>query len=250
MFKAVLTEPELLTRSISSIGEIIDEGIFKLSKDGISLRAADRAMVAAVDFKISSQAFEKYELDKEQSIGLNLGNLLSILKRAGAKDKLSFILANAKLQIKIQNSSVRRFYVPILDLSEEEVPAIEQLDEFAANVKVKPDVLESGIADAEIVADSIIFQASPNKFQMIAEGDISRAELELEKGKEALIDLRVSREVKTRYPLDYLKKMMKAAKISDSISMQFAQDYPLKLEFKSGEKVRVTYILAPRVIEE
>ncbi|MFQ6120306.1 MAG: DNA polymerase sliding clamp, partial [Methanosarcinales archaeon] len=60
MFKATITDVNLLRDSISTIAELIDEGIFKIAKDGISLVAADRAMVAVVDFKILSTAFEKY----------------------------------------------------------------------------------------------------------------------------------------------------------------------------------------------
>lgn len=248
MFKALLTEPELLTSTISSIAEIIDEGIFKITKQGISLIAADRAMVAVVDFNIFSKAFESYELDKEQAIGLNIGNLLSVLKRAKGSDKLTFILQEGKLQIIIKNSSTRKFYVPLLDLKEEEVPPVEQL-EFSTKVELKPEILESGIADAEIIADSVLFEASESGFKMIAEGDVNRSELELEKGNEALIGLETKGEVKARYPLDYLKKMIKAAKIADSIIIKFGKDYPMMLSFEVADKLSLKFILAPRVLE-
>jgi proliferating cell nuclear antigen len=249
MFKSRLTDPSLFINSIATIGELIDEGIFKLGKDGISFIAADRAMVAVVDFKISSTAFEKYELDAEQSIGLNVTNFLSVLKRCGSGDKLSLSLQDNKLEVLIENSSKRRFVVPLLDLSKEEVPPIDQL-EFTAKAIIKPDVIQSGIEDAEIIADAVLFETSGNKFIMKAEGDVSKAELELERGDEALIDLKADGEIRSRYPLGYLKKMIKASKIADSVSIQFGQDYPMKLEFKAGDKASLTMILAPRVSEE
>lgn len=249
MFKATLSDVSLLRDSISTIAELIDEGIFKLSKEGISLIAADRAMVAVVDFKILSTVFEKYEIDKEHSIGLNIGNFLSVIKRAGSGDKLTLNLQDAKLEIIIQNSYRRRFVIPLLDISEEEIPPIEQL-EFSAKAEIKPEIIESGIADAEVVADAILFEGTPSKFGMKAEGDISSAQLELEKGNEALLELKVSGEIRARYPLDYLKKMIKAAKIADSVTLEWGQDYPMKLEFKATDKASLVMILAPRVIEE
>jgi proliferating cell nuclear antigen len=249
MFKSRLTDPSLFINSIATIGELIDEGIFKLEKDGISFIAADRAMVAVVDFKISSTAFENYELDAEQSIGLNVTNFLSVLKRCGSGDKLSLSLQDNKLEVLIENSSKRRFVVPLLDLSKEEVPPIDQL-EFTAKAIIKPDVIQSGIEDAEIIADAVLFEISGNKFIMKAEGDVSKAELELERGNEALIDLKADGEIRSRYPLGYLKKMIKASKIADSVSIQFGQDYPMKLEFKAGDKASLTMVLAPRVSEE
>ncbi|MEM5793948.1 MAG: proliferating cell nuclear antigen (pcna) [Candidatus Aenigmatarchaeota archaeon] len=249
MFKAKLSDVSLLRDSISTIAELIDEGIFKITKDGISLTAADRALVAVVDFKISSKAFDEYEVEKEQSIGVNMGNFLSVLKRAGGGDKATFRLQDSKLEVVIENSSRRRFVVPLIDLSQEEVPPIEQL-EFTSKAELKPEILEAGVEDAEVVSDSIVFEASREKFSMIAEGDISSAQLELEKGNEALLELKADGNIKARYPLDYLKKMVKAAKIADSVTLEWGQDYPMKLSFKLEDKLSLSFVLAPRVMEE
>ncbi len=249
MFKATLANPALLTDSISSIAELIDEGLFKVSKEGISLVAADRAMVAVVDFRIFSSAFETYEIDEDKSIGLNIGNFLSVLKRATGKDKLTLNLQDNKMQVEISGQSKRKFVVPILDISQEEVPPVDQL-EFAVKSELKPDVIQSGLDDAEIVADSVMFQTSPTKFTMRAEGDVSRAELELETGNGSLLSLQSNGEIKSRYPLEYLKKMIKAAKIAESVSLQFGQDYPMKLSFKAGDKASLQFVLAPRVSED
>jgi len=248
MFKATLADVSLLTDSISTIAELIDEGIFKITKDGISLIAADRALVAVVDFKILSTAFEKYDLDEEHSIGMNIGNLLSVLKRASSGEKATFNLQDSKLEIIIEDASRRRFVIPLLDLSQEEVPPIEQL-EFTSKVEIKPEVLQSGIADAEVVADSVLFEASRDRFGMRAEGDISSAHLEIEKGNEALLEVKIDGETRARYPLDYLKKMVKATKIADSVTLEWGQDYPMKLSFKAIDKVSLKFILAPRVTE-
>ncbi len=79
---------------------------------------------------------------------------------------------------------------------------------------------------------------------------MSKSELELAKGESALMSLDTADETKSRYPLDYLKKMVKAAKISDTVIVQFGQDYPMKLSFKSGDKASLQFVLAPRVSEE
>lgn len=249
MFKATLSNVSLLTDSISSIAELIDEGIFKITKDSISMIAADRAMVAVVDFQILATAFEKFDVDQDHSIGMNIGNLLSVLKRASAEDKVTFNLQDAKLEIVLENASRRKFVIPLLDLSQEEVPPIEQL-EFTGRAEVKPEILQSGIADAEVVADSVLFEAARDRFGMKAEGDISSAQLELEKGNQSLIEIKTDGDIKARYPLDYLKKMIKAAKIAESVSLEWGQDYPMRLSFKSTDKVSLTFIIAPRVSEE
>jgi len=249
MFKATLGKVSLLTDSIASMAELIEEGIFKIDKSGISLVAADRAMVTVVDFKISSAVFEKYDIDKEHAVGLNIGNLLSVLKRSGAGDRATLDLKDSKLEIVLENASRRRFVIPILGLSQEEIPPVDQL-EFTTSATLKPQVLQSGVDDAEVVSDSVLFEAGKDRFSMKAEGDISSAQLELESGNESLINIKADGNVRARYPLDYLKKIMKAAKVADTVSLEWGQDYPMKLAFKAADKISLSFILAPRVSEE
>lgn len=247
MFKAVISDVNLLKNTLTSIAEIVDEVVLKISEEGISIRAADRAMVAAVDLKLSASAFDSFEVSEPLSIGVNLENLISILKRASVRDRITLNLKNSQLEILIQNSGKRRFLVPLLEITQEEVPQIEQL-KFTASIELSSDVLESGIKDASIVSDVILFEALPNRFFMIGEGDISKTELELE--KDSLESLKVEEEAKARYPLDYLNKMIKAKKIAEKVRIEFGKDYPLKLTFQAGDKCTLSFVLAPRVIEE
>lgn len=249
LFSAKLSDTKIFVNAISTIGELIDEGIFNITKDGIDFIAADRAMVAVVDFKMAASAFEEFKIDSDQRIGLNITNLLSVLRRIGADDKMILNLDGSKLEIRLEGKSKRRFVVPLLDITQEEIPPISQL-EFPVKVEVKPYILESGIDDAEVISDAVIFEVMKDRFVMRAEGDVSKAELELERGNESLINLEVGSDAKSRYPLDYLKKMIKAAKIADSVTIKLGQDYPMKLEFKAGDKASLSFVLAPRVSED
>lgn len=249
MFTATLSDVSLLRDSMSSIGELIDEAQFRIDKDGISMIAADRAMVAVVDFHIASKAFEKYELDADQKIGVNITNLMTVLKRVSTRDKLTLSLKGDKMEVLIEGESKRRFMVPLIELRKEEIPPIDQL-EFTSRVKIKPGILQNGVDDAEIIGDSVIFDVNSSRFSMLAEGDVSMAELELEKGNEALMELVAGDgRVRSRYALDYLKKMVKAAKIADSVEIEYGQDYPMRMRFTVADKLKLSFIIAPRVTE-
>ena len=215
MFKAVLSDVNLFKNVVSTAAELIDEGIFKANKNGLRLTAADRAMVAVVDLNVPATAFDELTVEGEAKLPINLTNFISVLKRASSKDKLIMELVDNKLKLTMKNSSTRSFTLPLLEISEEEVPPIEQL-QFKASVSLKSDILKEGIEDADIVADSVLFEATPTSFSMKAKGDISSTELILEGGNEALGELKVEGSVKARYPLDYLKKMVKASKIADT----------------------------------
>jgi proliferating cell nuclear antigen len=246
--KVTIAEPEVLITTVATAAEIIDEGIFKFGKDGISLTAADRAMVAVIDLLISKDAFEEYEVEEEKEVGLNMTNFLSLLKRARGSDKVSLELVENRLILTIFNGTKRRFTVPLLQLTREEIPPIDQL-EFKATVTLKPEVLEDAIKDASVITDAVTFHATKEYFKISAEGDVSQAELELRQGDEGLVDLQVQENSKAKYPLDYLEKILKAAKISDEVTIKFAQDYPMRIDFKYEGKARISMVVAPRVSE-
>jgi len=250
LFKAVTKDPKLLKDSIDIISQLIDDATFKLRKGGLELLASDRATVSVVDFKLKSSAFENYVCDKDSSISINLLNFLTVLKRANVNDKLTLSLNEEenKLEIKLEGDSVRKFAIPLIQISKEEVPKIDQLN-FTASADVSTDVLEQGINDADIIADSVVIELSDDKLRMFAEGDSSKSELKLFKGTEALKNLDVKEMVNSRYSLEYLKKMIKGSRIAERAKILLGKDFPLRIEFR-GENASLICILAPRVSEE
>jgi len=250
LFKAVTKDPKLLRDSIDIISQLLDDGLFKLRKDGIELLASDRAMVSVVDFKLKATSFESYECDKDKIIGINLLNFLTVLKRVNSNDKLTLNLneAESKLEISLEGDSVRNFAIPLIEISKEEIPQVDQL-EFIASAELRADILEQGISDADIIADSVVIELSDDKLRMFSEGNSSKSELRLEKGNEALLSLSAKEKVKSRYSLEYLKKMIKGSKIADKTKIMIGKDYPMKIEFK-GENALLNFVLAPRVAED
>jgi proliferating cell nuclear antigen len=249
MFNAVMKDSKMLRDSVDIISQLIDDGLFNVKKGGIELNAADRTMVSFIDFKLNSSAFEKYECDNDTIVGINLLNFLTVLKRADTSDKLTMSLGDNTLEVILEGNSVRKFSIPLLQVSKRDVPDIEQLlKKFTASAELSSGVLEQGISDAEIVADSVIIELSPDKLRMFAEGNSSKSELKIFKGTDTLTDLNTKETVSARYSLDYLKKMIKGSKISDKVKIMLGKDFPLRMVFEN-ESTFLGMILAPRVSE-
>ena len=248
MFVATLSNVKVLKDSIDTIAQIIDEGNFRIRPSGIELMAADRAMVAVVDFKMDAEAFDSYSCDKETAAGLNMINFLTILKRAGSDDKLTLKLNEGRMEILLEGNSRRRFAMPLIDITAEDVPSVAQF-EFPASAEISGDIIAKGIDDADIVADSVIMEVDENSLKMFAEGGSSKAELNLDKASPALLSITAPQAVRSRYPLDYLKKIMRASKLAANAKIQLGRDYPLRIDF-NGEKSKLGFVLAPRVSEE
>jgi len=244
--KLTLADSTYLKDSITVISELVHEARFKLTKDGIELIAMDPANVAMVVFKLLSSAFTEYELEKETEIAINLANFKQILRRSKANDIVSLeATSDNKLKITLKGKSVRTFSLPLLDIeeSEQKVPNLS----FPVIISTASHVLNDAIDDADIVAESVTFAAEPDKMMVSAEGDLSKASIDIQADDLTKINSDTKASVKAKYSIEYLKKMILGAKLADEVSIHFSQDYPLKLEYKVVDKVLLSFILAPRV---
>lgn len=248
MFKASLENVSLLRNSLEAVSELIDEAELEFNQDGVQLLASDRAVVAVANLEISKKVFKKYQIKKKSKLGLNLPNFMDILKRAGDKDKLEMELKDNRLHISMVNGSTRNFVVPLIDVSSDEAPSIDKLD-FPAELKLKTDVLTDSISDAELFADSLVFNVKDDEVVMNTESDNRVAEMKLDKKSDGLIKLKSDKKVRSRYSLDYLKKIIKAKKLTDKVTLNLSSDYPMKMTFEVPKKVTLNFILAPRVEE-
>tara|TARA_Y100000034_G_scaffold21622_1_gene24898 strand:+ start:13213 stop:13965 length:753 start_codon:yes stop_codon:yes gene_type:complete len=246
-FKAVIQDSELLKDSINAVSSLLNEGVFKVTKNGLELVSMDSANVAMVDMKLLSSAFTEFEVTEEVGIGVNIIEFTNILKRAKATDTITLELEDNMLHIRFAGGFSRAFNVPLLDLKHE---AKNPKLEFPVDIQLKSTILEDGISDAELISDAVTLEADPDNFTMRTEGDSRRAELKLEKGNESLVTLNAKDHVKSTFPLDYLRKMSKAAKLADDVTIKLGNDYPMRMDFTVVDKVQLGFVLAPRIESE
>lgn len=243
--KLTLAEPKFIKDSITIISDLVSEGRFKVTPTSIELIAMDPANVAMVIFKLLSSSFVEYDVKKDVELSINLNNFKQILRRAKPTDTLTLELAESKLKITLKSGTVRTFYLPIIEMEEKEqrVPNLS----FPISIKTSASILTEAIEDADIVAESLSFTLDSNVFVVEAEGDLSKARIEIKESDDTKITATVKEKVKSKYSIEYLKKMIGASKLANEVVISFNKDYPLKLEFKVVDKLMLGFILAPRV---
>jgi len=245
MFSAVLDDLAILKDSMTSIAELLDETDIVIRQDGIKMISSDRAVVVVVDFFLAREAFKEYNYSTDMRVGVNLLNLLKILKRAGPNDIMS-ISIDKKIELKFTGSSSRVFTLPIIDVSKEELPPIDKL-EFVSTFDIRSDVFSDGIDDADLISDTLVFMIAGNKLFVNADSDQSSVELEL--GDSAMRNFKSSDNSRGRYSIEYLKKIVKSKKISEYVNISYSTDYPMRVIFSIPNKTRLCFILAPRIEE-
>jgi len=236
-----LDKPLVLSKAVEIISELVTEVRIKFSEFGLSIVAIDPANVAMVGFRLGKSVFSQFE-SGEEVIEINLDNLKQILKRCGSGSSLILEKKENLLSIQIQDRIKRNFTLSLIDIEseEKELPNLE----YSSKVEIDSIDLIASIEDCAIVADACSFVINEGKFVIEAKGlNSARSEFSSD---EAKIE---AENCKARYSLEYMQKFMKAAKLCDKSILQFADDHPLKMEFRT-EYMDLVFILAPRVETE
>jgi proliferating cell nuclear antigen len=243
--KLTLAEPKYLKDSISIISELVTEAKFKITPNAMELVAMDPANVAMIIFKLLSSCFTEYDVKKEIDLSIDLNNLKQILRRAGTNDMLTMELDDNMLKVTLKGKNKRTFSLPLIESEgrEQRVPELS----FPASVKTSTSIFNNAIEDIDIVAESVTFEVEKKVFIIKGESDLSKAQIEINADDETNITVDTNDKIKAKYSVEYLKKMIDASKLCDNVVIQFNKDYPLKLDYTVVDKLKLSFVLAPRV---
>lgn len=251
MISAKMADSKLWKTCVSAIASLIDEAAFKLTPEGIRMRAMDPSHVALVDFELPSTTFVEYDVKQPTVLGIDMVEMTKIMARAKAEDEFTMELDEERnrLGLTFKSASTRRFSLPLIDISEAELP--EPKLQFTAAAEVSAGVIQDGLRDAEIVGDNVRFELTDEGFSMHTESDTGTTELKLRKGDPGLLKLSVKQPAKAMFNIKYLVDMTKAASSTDVITINLGSNLPIQLDFPIAEgKGRLRFLLAPRIEAE
>jgi len=260
MISARMSSCRVWKSCISAISSLIAEAAFRFTPEGVRLRAMDPTHVSLVQLEFPAKMFEEYKVKEERIVGLSVSRLDEFLSRARGDEEIRFELDEEqnRLLLTLKGVSTRKFGIPLIDVSEPEVPEPGKL-ELPAAFDVRADVLEEGLKDAQLVGDSVRFQLEPNGLTLSAKGEKGSSEVLIKEekgGKEKVIELGESPPaVRATFAIEYLSNILKAADPDDWVRVRMGQDMPIRLELAVGEKKEkkegsLVFILAPRLETE
>ena len=247
MFELKLDDAKYWRDCVEAIVSLVDEGLFTIAKEGISLKAMDPSGISMVSFFMPSKAFSKYEIDKGMAIGLNLDNLSKIMMRTRDNEALLMKDTDSKITLEfVGEKSRRRYKLQLIDVkkSVEKEPNVE----FDANIELDGEHLKNALKDATLISSYISFKAAKSQFSISAKGDSGELEElhEIDGGKVKKVE--ASKEASSVFNLEFLENMVKSSPMGSIIKLSLKSDQPLKLTYNISDAT-VTYFLAPYVEE-
>ena len=231
---------------IQSLATLIDEASFTISSDGLRLRALDPSRIAMVNLELPSTVFEEYSCDEEVKVGIDINELNKVLKRSKADERVEIEIEEKKVRVKILGKATRSFGMPLIDIVSEELPLPNV--EFKVKAKLLSDTLKDAISDAELVSDSVHFEALEDLLKLKSSSDKGDVEVVFDKESGALIEYETTENSSATYSVSYLSDMLsKASSLSDVVALEFSSNMPLSLTFEIAGGGKLAYFLAPRM---
>ncbi len=231
---------------VESIAVLLEEAAFTITNEGLKLRAIDSSRSALIDLFIPREAFEEYPSDipEEVRVGVNFSDLKKILKRVKKGDRIALEVAEGKLKVKLIGKATRAVMLPIIDVPVEQLPTPKVV--FTVTAKVASDALREAMKDADILADSVKFEAREDGLYITASSDRGDLEVKFERESEAMFEYDLKEPAAARYSLDYLADIVsKAYRVSDIAVIEFATSKPIALTFEIPMGGKLTYYIAP-----
>ncbi|MDP1552014.1 MAG: proliferating cell nuclear antigen (pcna) [Methanobacteriaceae archaeon] len=243
MFKAELSDPNILKTSFDAISSIVDEVQIQTDSQGFRLDALDRSHITFVHLELKASLFDEYVCDEPEKINVDTEELMKVLKRSKSDDRVYMSLDEGNFIITFEGEAKRRFKIRLIDI-EYEAPSPPNL-EYPTEFEVPFSLLKDSIQDIDIFSDKIAMSVDGDRFAASAEGEFGDANIEYLHGE------KIGTNARSVFSLEKIKEMLKADKFSDVATINLGDDMPLNLKLRMvSEEGELSFLLAPRIEAE
>ncbi len=241
----VEVKAEVVRQLAEAVSILSDDVKLNFQENDLECIVVDPSHVAMVHINIDKDAFETYE-SSGMEIGVDMKKIRDFIGLIRSTDMVDMEIEedSNKMVMKVGDVTSSMALVDHASMPESKVPSLSH----PAKVSIKTSELTLGIKVAEKITENITLVLQPDKFSLHAKGDLDAADLDIPKDR--LVKVECKEEVKSKYNLDFLQRMIRVASNSEVVDMNLSNNYPLKLDFDiAGGKGHVSYLLAPRMDE-
>lgn len=228
---------------ISSFASLTEELTMSVDAEGIKCKCDDPSHVMLLDVKWPKEEFESFECDKEIQFGIIMNDLNAVIKRLGKEDVISCSYSEEKALLTITGGG-KEYELRLIgpDLTRKIPEADSVHADFTCNFPIKLSELNNIIDDITFIDEYIIMHAIDGSVVCSAEGMSSKAKIPL--------ITNISGTGRSKYNIPYLQSVTKA--VSDMVERtdcSFGENTPIRLQMYITEKLKISFLLAPKIGE-
>ncbi|MEM0046796.1 MAG: proliferating cell nuclear antigen (pcna) [Fervidicoccaceae archaeon] len=236
-------EAAVFKNLFEAISKLLEEVRISFSEEGMKIKAMDPSNVALIDVSFTQDSFSEYQVENPMSVGLSLSTVLKVMKRARRGDRLEIEADEENVLMRLISSSRREYRLRNIEVASQEIPELNL--SFTVKVRLLSEPLKVILKDAELAGSSAVFEATEDGKLLIYSEERGKYRTEITKDSSSVLELTVKERAKSSYDILYLSNILSLTKVSDSLSLEFSSQAPLKMEFEVMGKGKIVYFLAP-----
>ena len=237
-----LKKADSLRKSISAISSFISEGNLRFNGEGLHLRAIDHSQIVLVNFRMETDAFDKFEIEPS-FVGVDLTELNKIISRGQLNDKLQISLSDSELKLQLTGDLERKFNLPLIDVREEEINLPKHT--YEATVDISARLLKESLKDASLFGSSVVLKTKGDRFLIEAKG--SHGTLNADSKDAKGIKVKSTKDVTAKFSLNFLHNIIKESEGDEKITLHLKNDAPMKIYYEIG-KCKLEFFIAHMII--
>jgi len=231
----------------------------KLTNEHLKVLDMDDTHICLFELILDNQWFDKYNINKNHTIGINLKNFVKILNCIQDGQRLSLVrdLSSDKLMINFLDSNkakkkpILEFEINLMTRDEESLD-ISKLDYSNSDyLSIQSSVFESVVNLVGSFGDTITINYKNNSFEYSSEGNFCESKI-----KNAILDISKlddflnNDDIYLSLSINYLSKLTKASKISTNLIIYLNQSLPARFKYMIATNSHLIYWLSPKIQED
>jgi len=274
-FSATLENSRIIKGIVEAVMYLIDETYMYMSPSGLKLNAIDSSHVAMLLAFLPREMFTDYKCPADTKVGITVMDLVKILRRAGSKDEIQFVIDTKDknmLHVIMKGERAKSTYkikskeIPGYDAREEGLlESFEETlkDKFSATIHMEGPVLGDIVKNALIISDLMKVQvmSAEKVMNFNASDESGEVAIEIDLEGKGVLDKKVQGDAEGIYSLNFLENIIKIQSITSNFKIALGNNIPMRIEgaIKASDKDdgkpstgnpvegKIVYLLAPRV---
>jgi len=252
MFDIILEDSTIFIKFFKFVENIVKECILDISDQGLKIYNLTSDLTSFFSLFISRSDFLQYSYNKPIKINVNIKDMVKVFKRTSERwnvqisyDEKNIDELNIKL-IEKETNYFRNFSIkPLYQLQPINIEHFENIT-FPNKIKIPFIKFEDIIADADEFSEILRFNLSENKLILSSIGIAGKTKTEFTKNFSFIEDFNYHDDVDNEYPVSKLKTLKSLKKFSTLITINIANNGPIKIELDLLKLSRFVYYIAPR----
>lgn len=261
--KLVLTEKKKINKLVTIFrhlkGIVTDVNLI-MSDEMFYIQSMDSTHACLVEIKILSGWFDKYKVDKDETLGINSEILFKVIDCWKEGQEISIYTKNNNNNLFIdfngEKQVTKMFQLPLIYIDSDVMDIPEK--EYDVDLVLKSNDLKELVNELQIFNNNVIFKCSSDKENVIIEANGGMGAMQVEIKDEDILEFAIQEDLdlSVTYALMYINTMCNFSKLNDSVYIHISEDIPLKMHYSLDEKDStesenyVKFYLAPKIDDD